>query len=98
MGFWSSLGSAVSSCVSAVCSAASSVLSSIASVAGGVLSLAKALPILPPQVEAFLLVVKVIDTVCKALGILGKDESTEDLGDRAMQAEERARKIQEKWY
>lgn len=88
MGLWDSVCSAVSSCVSAVCSAASSVLSSIASVAGGVLSLAKVLPILPPQVEAFLLVVKVIDAVCKALGILGKDESTEDLGDRAMQADE----------
>lgn len=88
MGFWSSVGSAISSACSAVYSAASSVLSSVASVASGVLSLAKVLPILPPQVEAFLKVVAAIDAVCKVLGILETDESTEDLGDRAMQAEE----------
>ena len=88
MGWFSSACSWVSDTVSSVCSAAASVLSSVASVASGVLSLAKVLPILPPQVEAFLLAVKVIDIVCKALGILDADENTEDLGDRAMQAEE----------
>lgn len=88
MGWVSSICSAVSSCVSAVCSAASSVLSSVASVASGVLSLAKVLPVFPPQVEAFLLVVKVIDSVCKALGIIEADEDTEELGDRALQADE----------
>lgn len=71
-----------------VSDAVSSVFSSVASVASGVLALAKVLPILPPQVEAFLLAVKVIDVVCKALGILDADDSTEDLGDRVLQAEE----------
>ncbi len=66
MGWFSSACSWVSDTVSSVCSAAASVLSSVASVASGVLSLAKVLPILPPQVEAFLLAVKVIDIVCKA--------------------------------
>ncbi|MBK6757521.1 MAG: hypothetical protein IPG70_07835 [Moraxellaceae bacterium] len=87
MGFFSDVCSAVGSFVSGVCSAAVSVFNGVASVATGVLSLAKVLP-LPPQVEAFLLVVKVIDIVCKALGILDADDSTEDLGDRALQAEE----------
>ena len=88
MGWFSSACSWVSDTVSSVCSAAASVLSSVASVASGVLSLAKVLPILPPQIEVFLKVVAAIDAVCKVLGILDADENTEDLGDRAMQAEE----------
>ena len=87
MGLFSSICSAVSSAFSSACSALSSVFSGVASMASGVLSLARVLP-LPPQIEAFFLAVKLIDVVCKALGIIETDESTEEMGDRALQAEE----------
>lgn len=98
MGFWSSVGSAVSGACSAIGSAFSSacsaiggafsaVFSSVAKVCSGVVSLAKVLP-LPGMLGVVVKAVTVLDAVFKVLGLLKPDEKTEELGDRVVQAHE----------
>lgn len=77
MGFWSSLGSAISSGISAVCSTVSSIGSSLSSFAVSVGSVV---------LSAISTVANVIRAVGTALGVLKPHENMEDLGDRALQA------------
>ena len=83
MGFWSSVGSAISSGLSAVCSA----VSSIGSAAVGFASecLPKVGTILTTLGGSLGMVANVVVAVCQILSILRQDESAEDLGDRALQ-------------
>lgn len=82
MGFWSSLGSAVSSVCSSVCSGIASVVGSGISRLTGALS-----PVLA-VVNIIVAIVSVVDTIGRALGLWGQEETTEEIGDRALQAQE----------
>ena len=106
MGFWSSIGSAVSSACSAVGSALSSAcgaigstfssacsgvfnaIAGIASVANALASVGRALGVALPYLQTALTVVTVIDMVLQALGLAGKDEKVEDLGQDVLDAYE----------
>ncbi len=86
MGFWSSVGSAISSGFSAVCSAVSSIGSAAVSFARECLP--KVGTILTTLGGSLGMVANVVVAVCQILSILRQDESAEDLGDRALQAAE----------
>ena len=86
MGFWSSVGSAISSGFSAVCSAVSSIGSAAVSFASECLP--KVGTILTTLGGSLGMVANVVVAVCQILSILRQDESAEDLGDRALQAAE----------
>ena len=86
MGFWSSVGSAISSGLSAVCSAVSSIGSAAVSFASECLP--KVGTILTTLGGSLGMVANVVVAVCQILSILRQDESAEDLGDRALQAAE----------
>lgn len=83
MGFWSSVGSAISSACSAV-SCIGSALSSFASGVGSVI--AGVVSALAPVAEAL---GKFTSAFLQGLGILKPDEKAEDLGERALQAAEK---------
>jgi len=92
VGFWSSVGSAVSSACSsigsAIGSACSAVIGSISSVMSNAGSLMSALAIAIPITGALGKVVAALDIISKILGIQEPEENTEDIGDRALQAQE----------
>ena len=88
MGFWSSVGSAISGAFSAVSNACSSVLSSISNIVSNAAPLLAALAVVFPAVGVLAKAVMAIDAMSRILGLLGPDESTEELGDRAIQAKE----------
>ena len=79
MGFWSSIGSAISSGFSAVCSAVSSIGSALSSFATSVGSII---------LSSANTVATVIQSLGSAFGIIKPDEKIDDLGDRALQAAE----------
>lgn len=90
MGFWSSIGSGISSAIGAVCSGISSVVSGIGSAVssfatsvggliGGIIS---AVPAIAGRIASF------ATTFLQAIGILKPKEDVEDMGERALQAKE----------
>lgn len=87
MGFWSSIGSAISSVGSAIgsaCSAIGSAVSSFASSIAPVIgSIASALAPVATGLAKF------ATDFLQKLGILKPEENTEDMGDRALQAADR---------
>ena len=86
MGFWSSVGSAISSGFSAVCSAVSSIGSAAVSFASECLP--KVGTILTTLGGSLGMVASVLVGVCQIFSILRQDEKAEDLGERALQAAE----------
>lgn len=92
MGFWSSVGSAISSAVSSIgstlSSACSSVLSGISSVVSNSSTLLTALAIAIPATGVLAKAIVAIDTISRILGLLKPNETTEDIGERALQAQE----------
>lgn len=82
MGFWSSLGSAVGSVCSAVCGGIAAVCG------GGIASLAGAVGLALKVTGLLDAAVKVVDVIGRVLGIWGEKETTEEMGDRALQAQE----------
>jgi len=81
MGFWDSVGSAISS----VCSAAVSVVSSIGGSLGKVAGLAgNLLKVAGPYINTIMTVVQIVSQL---LGILKQDETPEELGDKAVRAD-----------
>ncbi|AUX85697.1 hypothetical protein HYG93_09250 [Acinetobacter sp. SwsAc6] len=102
MGFWSSVGSAISGAFSSACSAVGNAISNTfgnvtdtfnktINDLGSVLTTASAIltalsVVIPhPQLR---LAVKVIDSALVVLGLLKENETTEDIGDMALQAYE----------
>lgn len=88
MGFWSSVGSAISSGFSAVCGAVSSGLSAIGSAVSSFASsvstvIATTIEALAPIAEA---IGKFANALLQGLGIIKPDEDIEEFGDRALQA------------
>ena len=86
MGFWSSVGSAISSGFSAVCSA-------VSSIGGAAIGFAReCLPkvgsILATVGGSLGMVANLVVAVCQIFSTLRQDEKAEDLGDRALQAAE----------
>lgn len=91
MGFWSSVGSFVSSCVSSVGSAISSAVSSIGSaVSSFATKVAPAIGSILGKIPTVLNTVSLwANAISLALNILRPNEKVEDIGDRALQASER---------
>ena len=92
MGFWSGVGSALSSACSsigsALSSACSSVLSGISNIVSNAGTIMTALAIAIPVTGALAKAIAAIDIISKILGMLEPNETTEDIGDRAIQAQE----------
>ncbi|MEN8291077.1 hypothetical protein ACE5JW_01630 [Acinetobacter radioresistens] len=92
MGIFSSIGSAISSACSSIGSAignvCSAVIGSISSVMSNAGSLMSALAIAIPITGALGKVVVALDIIGKILGVQEPEENTEDIGDRALQAQE----------
>jgi len=84
MGFWSSLWNGVKSLASKAVSVVSSAIKKVGEV---VVEGAKKL--LEFEIEKLKLIVKVIDTIGKMLGIIKPEENVEELGDKAMRADKR---------
>ncbi len=84
MGFWSSLGSAVSSFVSGAVSVVSSAIKAVGSV---VVESAK--KFLEMDIEKLEKIVTILETIAKALGIIKPEEDAEELGDKAMKADKK---------
>lgn len=99
MGMFSGIGSAISSVVSSVCSAIGGVCSSIGgnlfSGASGIMGLAKGLVgsvvcvTLPEIVLAIQAIGAIISTIAEVLGLKGKEETPEELGMKAEEAEKK---------
>jgi hypothetical protein len=84
MGFFSSACSFVGSCISGAISAVSSAIGSIGSALGkGALSV---LGLNPTIIEA---VIAVVQMVAQLLGVTKEDETPEELGDKAMRADQK---------
>ncbi|MFT5706609.1 MAG: hypothetical protein ACI9ES_000895 [Oceanospirillaceae bacterium] len=90
MGFFSSLGSAISSGISTVCSGIASVASSIGSAVSHFSTniAPKLMTVIGGVASKLNTVVSVIQAVAVIWDVLGKDEKIEDIGDRAIQAGE----------
>jgi len=84
MGFWSSLGSAISSFVSG---AVSVVSNAIKSVGKAVVETAK--EFLQVGIDKLKTVVEILEIIAKALGIIKPEEDAEELGDKAMRADKK---------
>ncbi len=84
MGFWSSLGSAISSVVSKAVSVVSSAIKTVGSV---VVEGAK--KFLEIGIDKLKTVVTILETIAKALGIIAPNEDAEELGDKAMRADKK---------
>ncbi len=80
MGFWGSFWSGITSAVDVVSSTVKSV--------GGFL-VEKAKEFLKVEMKILKLIVKVVENVAKALGIIKPEDDSEDLGDRAMRADKK---------
>lgn len=86
MGFWSSIGSTISSVGSAIGSLCSSIGSAVSSFVTGVGTvLGDVLSALEPVAAAM---GKFANAFLQGVGILKPDENTEELGDRALQAKD----------
>jgi len=84
MGFWSSIGSALSSVASGICSAVSSIGSAISSFGSGVGTvIAATISALAPVAES---IGKFANAFLQGLGIFKPGEKAEDVGERALQA------------
>lgn len=95
MGFWSSIGSAISNGFSAICSAVSSGLSAIGSAVSSFASavstaIATTIEALAPIAEA---IGKFANALLQGLGVIRPGEDIEDFGDRALQAANSEAKI-----
>ncbi len=87
MGFFSSIGSAISGAISGACSMVSSAFSSIGGALGNIASMAaSALKIAAPFIDS---IVKAIESVGVMLGILTPEDNSEELGAKAMMAEKK---------
>lgn len=89
MGFWSSIGSAISGAFSSVCSAFSSGISALGSAVAGFAT--KVLPTLSkviPNLSILSTVANVATGLLQALGILDEDEDVEDKGRQVVYAKE----------
>lgn len=84
MGFWGSLGRAVSSAVSSAVSAVTSVVKSV-----GKVVVESATEFLKMGIEKLEKVVNILESIAKVLGILKPEEDTEELGDKAMRADKK---------
>jgi len=84
MGFWSSVGSAISSAVSGAVSVVSSAVKSIGSV---VVEGAK--KFLEFEEDKLKTIITILETIAKALGIIKPEEDAEELGDKAMKADKK---------
>ena len=84
MGFWSSLWNGVKSLASKAVSVVSSAIKKVGEV---VVEGAKKL--LEFEIEKLKLIVTVIETIGKMLGIIKPEENVEELGDKAMRADKR---------
>jgi len=84
MGFWSSLWSGVKSLASKAVSVVSNAIKKVGEV---VVEGAKKL--LEFEIEKLKLIVTVIDTIGKMLGIIKPEEDVEELGDKAMRADKK---------
>jgi len=80
MGFWSSVGSAISSACSAVSNAVSSIGKGLSKMAGGLLNLN------PTIVN---IVIAVVQIIAQLLGVTKEDELPEELGDKALRADKK---------
>lgn len=80
MGFWSSVGSAISSAASFVSNAVSSIGGALAGAAGSLLKVAG------PQIG---MVANVIQLVAKFFGVLKTNDNVDELGAKAMQADKK---------
>ena len=93
MGFWSSVGSAISSACSsigsAISSACSSVVSGLASVITNSGPLISALAIAIPITGTLGKIVAALDVIGKILGVQEPNDKIEDIGDRVIQGQER---------
>ena len=89
MGFWDGVENFVSSAVSCIGSAISSVFSGCCSVLGSVGKKAFDLIIKPPSLDIFKVIVKAVTWIAEKLGLKTPEETPEELGDRAMQAEKK---------
>lgn len=81
MGFWSSVGSALSSVVSGACSVVSSVASTLGSIAN------RAITILEMGASLAIRVGEVIKAVGISLGIIQSSDDLQELGEKAMMSE-----------
>ncbi|HIF9253944.1 TPA: hypothetical protein ACX6Q6_000911 [Photobacterium damselae] len=96
MGFWSSVGSAISTGISAVCSAATSVCSTAVSVCssigrgvGNIVSnIGPKLMMIVGPTSKLSTLLAVADAVVQLYSILKPDEKIQDIGDKAIQASE----------
>lgn len=96
MGFWSSVGSAISSGFSAACSAVTSVCSTAVSVCGSigrsvgtiVSNIAPKLMMIVGPTSKLNTLLVVVDAVIQLYSILKPDEKIQDIGDKAIQASE----------
>lgn len=87
MGFWSAIGSAVSSIASGIGSAVSSIGSALSSFAGGIGTvIGTVIPVLGPMVTTLSRFAAVL---LQALGIFKPGEQPEEMGERALQAAEK---------
>ncbi len=84
MGFWGSVWSGITSVVKSAVDVVSSTVKSV----GGFL-VEKAKEFLKVEMETLKLIVKVVENVAKALGIIKPEDDSEDLGDRAMRADKK---------
>lgn len=81
MGFWSSVGSALSSVISGACSVVSSVVSTLGSIAN------RAITILEMGASLAIRVGEVIKAVGISLGIIMPNDDLQELGEKAMMSE-----------
>lgn len=84
----SSACGAIGSTFSSACSGVFNAIAGIASVANALASVGRALGVALPYLQTALTVVTVIDMVLQALGLAGKDEKVEDLGQDVLDAYE----------
>ena len=63
-------------------------IAAICGIASAALSVAKALGAVGLAIEGLKMVVNSLVNVCKALGLIEEDTDPEELGDKAIQAEE----------
>jgi hypothetical protein len=87
MGFWSSVGSLISGGISAVGSLFSGIGSAIGGFAKNLIAILP--PIGIPPIIIIGLIIKAIDAIGRALGIIEEKESAEELGAKAMDAEKK---------
>ena len=89
MGLWSAVGSAISGVCSCIGNAISSAFSGVCSALGHIGRTAIDLVIKPPSLDIFKVIVKAVGWLAEKLGLKEPEEKPEELGDRAIQAQEK---------